>query len=162
MFMFQTFPHSLLPFSALPIISKFGCMCAIKLVKEVLLTAIKWTTIVWGKKNNRLNSNHRIGKVGIIVLLYFVLMLLYLAQLRRFWRQCEYQCRPLHRRQAAAARTRPADVHTSSRPRHNNSGADKLMFRRYPAVDLSSPGRLYNVLIITVISPIVLLFRLAS
>ena len=74
----------------------------------------------------------------------------------------QYQCRPLHRRQAAAARTTPADVHTSSRPRHNNSGADKLMFRRYPAVDLSSPGRLYNVLIITVISPIVLLFRLAS
>ena len=74
----------------------------------------------------------------------------------------QYQCRPLHRRQAAAARTIPADVHSSAQPRHNNSGADKLMFRRYPAVDLSSPGRLYNVLIITVTSPIVLLFRLAS
>ena len=52
----------------------------------------------------------------------------------------QYQCRPLHRRQAAAARTTPADVHTSSRPRHNNCGADKQTFRRYPAVGRTSPG----------------------
>ena len=54
----------------------------------------------------------------------------------------QYQCRPLHRLQAAAARTRPADVYASAPPRHNNSGADQQMFRRDPAVVLSSPGPL--------------------
>ena len=39
----------------------------------------------------------------------------------------QYQCRPLHRPQAAAARTKPADVHTSAPPDTTTLGQTSLL-----------------------------------
>ena len=50
-----------------------------------------------------------------------------MAKVRREFLQEIYQCRPLHRPQAAAARTTPADVHTSAPPDTTTLGQTSLL-----------------------------------